>query len=137
MNKVTLGGQIVRDIRSLTATGDFVGFTVVTTETVNVNDTPTEYKSYHSVVASGKMAREALKNFRSGTRVELQGKLKTRKKDDKYYTSVVMDSYKITNIDTATNQAIGEAISDDYFPSLAELHAPVKSVQIVEDEIPF
>lgn len=104
LNKVTLIGSLGRDpeVRYTTDGTPIANFSVATSESWKDKNTgeKKEATEWHRITAYGKLAEIVGEYAKKGTRMYLEGKLKTRKwqdKDgqDKYTTEIQMSEMKL------------------------------------------
>ena len=102
INKVTLVGYLGKDpeVRHLESGTSVAQFSVATTE--NYKDKAGEWQSnteWHNVVCWRSLAERAEKNLKKGTLVYIEGKISTRKWQDKegndrYSTDIIANLYR-------------------------------------------
>lgn len=125
LNKVTIIGNLGKDpdIRT-TQSGDKVAnFSVATTEKWNDKNTGEKKESteWHNVVIFGKLADVCENYLKKGSKVYLEGKLKTRSWEQdgqkKYMTEVVLSGFdsKMIMLDNKSEAKPDQAIQDDDF----------------------
>ena len=98
VNKVILVGRLGKDpeLKYTTTGRAVVNFSIATNETWVKNDEKHEITDWHNVVLWGKIAEIAGQYLSKGSRVFIEGKLRTRKWEDKngqtkYTTEVIGD----------------------------------------------
>lgn len=104
VNKVILIGNLGKDpeIR-YTQSGTAVGsFSLATTERQKKNDEWIDHTEWHNIVVWGKLAENAEKFLKKGSTVYIEGRLQTRKWQDKdgrdrYTTEIVCQNMQFLN----------------------------------------
>jgi single-strand DNA-binding protein len=98
VNRVTLIGNLGADpeTRSSTSGTTIATLRVATSERVKVGEVWEDHTEWHKVVAFGKLAENAARFLTKGRQVYVEGKLRTRKWQDKdgndrYSTEIVAD----------------------------------------------
>lgn len=103
VNKVILLGNVGKDpdIRYPQQGHCVASFTLATNETIpGANGTTTERTEWHNIVAWGKQAEVIEKYVRKGTKLYIEGKLRTRQWEDRntikrYVTEVYVDNFEL------------------------------------------
>jgi len=104
MNKVTLTGNVGKElnVRSF-ENGKLASFTMVTKETYkNRKNEEVESKTWHNLVAFGKVAEVCERLITKGKRVTVEGKLNYRSyknKEDKMVYVTEIQVYKVQEIE--------------------------------------
>ena len=95
VNRVILLGRLGRDpeIKS-TNSGNFCTFSIATSDKWKDKNSGENKESteWHNCTAFGKTAELIAKYVRKGSQVYIEGSLKTTKKDDKYFTNILVQS---------------------------------------------
>ncbi|MBP3299693.1 MAG: single-stranded DNA-binding protein [Muribaculaceae bacterium] len=98
VNKVILLGNAGTDPKIVYADKDnaFARFSLATNERIGT----VERTEWHNIVMSGRLCEQAEKYIRKGTRLYLEGKLRTRTYNDKfnivrYVTEIYVDNFEI------------------------------------------
>jgi len=113
----------------------FASFSVATTEKWKSKDGENkEHTEWHRISAIGKQAELVSEYLKKGSKVYLEGKIKTRKfKDDdgieKYAVEIIMD--KITFLSKSNIQ------SDDDFETKPTAKSGSEAIKNMDDDIPF
>lgn len=158
LNKVILIGNLGRDpeTRFMPSGGAVCNFSIATTE--NWKDKQSGQKQekteWHNIVMFGRVAEIAQQYLKKGSQVYIEGRLQTRKWQDKtsgadrYTTEIVADEMKMLG---GRGQGGGQASDDDYNqeysapqqqsapsrqPAASAPKAPAKFDDF-EDDIPF
>lgn len=111
----------------------FSSFSVATTEKWKGKDgEPKEHTEWHRITASGKQAELVAQYLKKGSKVYLEGKIKTRKYKDedgieKYASEIIME--KIT--------FLSKAKENDDVKIEPELPSGMTAIQNMDDDIPF
>ena len=103
VNKVILLGNVGKDpdVRYPQQGQCMASFTLATNETIpGANGTTTERTEWHNIVAWGKQAEVIEKYVRKGTKLYIEGKLRTRQWEDRnaikrYVTEVYVDNFEL------------------------------------------
>lgn len=96
INKVTLIGRLGKDAEHKEVNGqNLITFSIATTETyIDKNGEKVEATEWHNIANWSKTIKIA-EYLKKGVLVYLEGKIKTTKKDDKYYTNIQANDIKI------------------------------------------
>ncbi|MBL7661826.1 single-stranded DNA-binding protein [bacterium] len=99
----------------------------------------TEQTEWHSIVAWGKVAEKCAQYLSKGSKILVEGKLQTRKWQDKegkdrYTTEVVAANVTFMG---GKGQAAGAATEGAVTAEAARNPAPLDSISFDDDEIPF
>ena len=151
INKVTLVGNLGKDpeIRKLESGASVAKFSVATNE--NYKDKNGEWQTiteWHNVVAWRALADRAERDLKKGTLVYIEGKISTRKWQDKdgndrYSTEVV--AFVLRSLER--RESSGSSISNDFpgsadeFPkadTVSKVDSTVaETTKVEEDDLPF
>lgn len=148
INKVTLIGNLGKDpeIRHFEGGGAVTKFPLATNE--NYQDRNGEWQTrteWHNVVCWGAMAERAEKQLKKGMLLYCEGKISTRKWQDKegverYTTDIPINTYRILEKRETGNAGLPEAdfpsISDGYETVSPNAGGASKN-PTVEDDLPF
>ncbi len=151
INKVTLVGHLGKDpeVRNLENGSNVASFSIATSE--NYKDKAGEWQSlteWHNIVAWRYLATTAEKNLKKGSLVYIEGKITTRKWQDKdgndrYNTDIVAQVLKPLDKRENSGQGGGmrglSADDEKSFPKF-ETTTPESSTQnlkVSEDDLPF
>jgi len=98
MNRIFLKGNLGKDPEINTTKGDqkYARFSVATSE--SYKDKGGEWQQqteWHNCIAWRNQAEKAERLLAKGTRVFVEGKVTYRKKDEKIYTTVVVDRFEV------------------------------------------
>lgn len=104
MNKVTLTGNVGKDLNVRTfENGKLASFTMVTKETYkNRKNEEVESKTWHNLVAFGKVAEVCERLITKGKKVSVEGKLNYRSyknKEDKTVYVTEIQVYKVQEME--------------------------------------
>lgn len=135
VNKVILVGNLGKDpeVRHLEGGVSVANFSLATSESYrDKNGQRVEQTEWHNIVVWRGLADVAEKYLRKGSKIYLEGKLKTRSWDDKdgnkrYSTDIVAETF--TMLDTRKEDGNNSA------PAVAE--QPVSALAPAEDDLPF
>lgn len=114
-------------------------FPVATTETWIKDGSKTEEVTWHRIVVWGKQAENCNQYLRKGSKVMVDGRLKTRSWDDektgvkKYATDLVANTVQFLNSNKDTNEAIESAHQKNDLPN----YNVQTDVDFAADDIPF
>jgi single-strand DNA-binding protein len=142
LNQVNLIGNVGKDpeIRN-TAGGDVVAnFSIATSETWGSGSDRKERTEWHNVVVWGKLADVVEKYVTKGTKVFVQGKLTTRKWQDKdgrdrYTTEVVLSGFNSQLVLLSSKSGGGRDEGDA--PPRSERRTAAPAGAGADDDIPF
>lgn len=162
LNKVILIGNLGRDpeTRFMPSGGAVCNFSIATTESWKDKQSgqKQEKTEWHNIVMFGRLAEIAQQYLKKGSQVYVEGRLQTRKWQDKatgadrYTTEIVADEMKMLG---GRGQGGGQAGADDYnqeYAGAPQQSAPAQSSQPAqsapagrpaakfddfEDDIPF
>ena len=149
VNKVILVGNLGRDPETrYTTSGDAVtNIRVATTDTwKDKNGEKQERTEWHTVVFFGRQAEIAGEYLKKGKQVYIEGRLQTRKWQDKegqdrYTTEIVADRMQMLGSREGSNAAVAAEPSErsaEARSSAKGSGAPVKkNVDDLDDDIPF
>ena len=136
VNKVTIIGNLGNDpeVRYMPQGGAVVNFTVATSESwtdKNTNE-KREETEWHKIVVYGRLAEIVGEYLRKGSKVYLEGKLKTRKwqdKDgaDKYTTEIICNEMQM--LDGANGQQQKSEQQQDYHQPQQQQQRPQQPQQ--------
>ena len=95
MNKAILLGNLGKDpqVRTLDSGKKVASFSLATTEKIKGE----KYTDWHNVTLWGGLAEVAEKYLHKGDRVLVEGRIKYREHEGKYYTEIVAQSMKMLN----------------------------------------
>ena len=148
INKVTLVGHLGKDpeVRHLESGATVASFSLATSE--NYKDKSDQWQSlteWHNIVAWRYLAQSAEKNLKKGSLVYIEGKISTRKWQDKegndrYTTDIVAQVLK--PLDKRNNEGGPNAIGandEKSFPKFdtAAPETSSNSMKVSEDDLPF
>ncbi|MDO4512396.1 MAG: single-stranded DNA-binding protein [Bacteroidales bacterium] len=112
VNKVILIGNVGKDpdIRYPQQGQCVASFSLATTEKFTSNGQLTERTEWHNIVVWGKQAETVEKYVRKGTKLYIEGKLRTRQWEDRnaikrYVTEVYVDTFELLGSRPANPQA--------------------------------
>jgi len=120
MNKVILCGNVGRDpeVKS-TENSKIAKFSLATTEKYKGE----EKTEWHNIIAWGSLAEIVAKYIRKGSKLLIDGKIQTKKYQEKYYTEILalsiqmLDSKPPTErLETPTGNAPGATSNDGDLP---------------------
>lgn len=145
VNKVILIGNLGADpeVRHLQNGAAVANFRVATTETYKDRQTgeKREQTEWHSIVAWRGLAEITERYLRKGSKVYVEGKLRTRKWQDKdgierYTTEIHADEMKMLDRASGAGEGSGPraAMSE---PQAARASAPVSAPADEVDDLPF
>lgn len=100
MNKVILFGNVGKDVElKFSPNGNaYTKLSIATSESKKKEDGTWENVSeWHNVMVFGKRAEKVATDLKKGSKVYIEGKIQTTKKDEKYFTSILCD--KIDSLD--------------------------------------
>ena len=151
VNKVIIVGNLGRDPETRHASsGDAIcNITVATTETWKDKNTgeKREAAEWHRVVFFGKLAEIAGQYLRKGSQVYLEGKLTTRKWQDKdgqdrYTTEILADELKMLGSRSDGGDASGSSTRQQAAPASQPRQSPPPAPKNAgsggfDDDIPF
>jgi len=122
VNKVILIGNLGRDpeLRYTQGGQPVCNFSIATTERWGKGDDRKEKTEWHNVVIWGKRAEVAAEYMKKGSKVYVEGRLQTRKWQDKegndrYTTEIVVNDFQFLDRKTTTEdiqKLPGEPITD-------------------------
>jgi len=150
INKVTIVGHLGKDpeIRNLESGTSVASFSVATSE--NYKDKSGEWQSlteWHNIVAWRYLATVAEKNLKKGSLVYIEGKITTRKWQDKegndrYNTDIVAQVLKPLDKRNSGEQSGINSISaedEKSFPKFetASPESGTSNLKVSEDDLPF
>jgi len=145
MNRVILVGNVGRDpeIRATQLGTRIATFSVATSETWRdkASGERKESTDWHNIVVFNEPLAEIIEKYvRKGSKVLVEGKLKTRKwtdqsGQDRYTTEVVIQAYGGTLLLLGGGQSRGPGSEDDYTGGAAASPRPTRDA--LDDEIPF
>lgn len=134
INKVILLGNLGKDPDNRTTAGGMqvASFSVATTSSRKINDKWETETEWHNVTVFGKMAENCIKYLAKGSKVFIEGKLKTDKYPDKngvekYSTKIIANEVKFL-----TKKEQSEQLQYD---NVEMKNNPVSAID--EDDIPF
>lgn len=144
VNKVILVGHLGRDPETsfMPSGGAVCNFSIATTESWKDKQTgqKQERTEWHSIVMYGKLAEIAGQYLKKGAQVYLEGKLQTRKWQDKntgvdrYTTEIIVDQMAMLGSKQDGGQRGGD---DGYQPAPRPQQQQTKKFDDFEDDIPF
>lgn len=158
LNKVLLIGNLGRDPenRYLPSGGAVCNFSIATTDRfTDKAGQKQERTEWHNIVMYGKLAEIAAQYLKKGSAVYVEGRLQTRKWQDKntgadrYSTEIVADQMQmLSGRGQGGGQAMGDDFNQEYSPAPqsapAARQAPVQAAakpankfDDFEDDIPF
>lgn len=153
LNKVILIGRLGADpeIRYTLDGKPVASFRIATNEVIIKNGEKEIHTEWHRIVAFGRLAEICGEYLNKGTQVYIEGKLRTRKYEDKqgivrYVTEIFADNMKILDkkSENITNKFSSENLSSSSFSKTSEdiTLEPVEEPKlekdsIDEDDIPF
>ncbi|RKX60915.1 MAG: single-stranded DNA-binding protein [Thermodesulfobacteriota bacterium] len=153
LNKVILIGRLGADpeIRYTLDGKPVASFRIATNEVIIKNGEKEIHTEWHRIVAFGRLAEICGEYLNKGTQVYIEGKLRTRKYEDKqgivrYVTEIFADNMKILGkkSENITNKFSSENLSSSSFSKTSEdiTLEPVEEPKlekdsIDEDDIPF
>lgn len=144
VNRVILIGNLGKDpeTRDLPSGGAVCNFSIATTEKWKDKDGQQQEKTeWHNITIYGKLAEIAGQYLKKGAPVYLEGKLQTRKWQDKntgadrYSTEIVADQMQMLG-----GKDRGDGASADGYqpaPQQRQAAAPGRQANDFEDDIPF
>ncbi|MXV39368.1 single-stranded DNA-binding protein [Flavobacteriaceae bacterium Ap0902] len=124
MNKVQLIGRLGNNPEG---GENYKRFSVATSERyTNKQGEKVEKTEWHNVVAFGKTGEVIEKYFKKGDPIYLEGKIQTTKKEDKYYTSIIMTGFEfLPRVSEGVNNS--SAKPEPFNPDTSEIN----------DDLPF
>lgn len=143
LNKVLLIGNLGKDpeTRYLPSGGAVCNFSIATTETWKDKDGQKQERTeWHNITMYGKLSEIAAQYLKKGSSVYLEGKLQTRKWQDKttgadrYSTEIICDQMQMLG-----GKDRGESAPNDGYQQAPQRQAaaPRPTPNDFEDDIPF
>lgn len=146
VNKVILVGTLGRDpeTKSFPNGGSVCNFSVATSETWVDKSTGErkEHTEWHRITANAKLAENAQKYLRKGSKVYLEGSLKTRQwKDqngqDKFATEIKLSSMQMLDSKPQQQQSNGYAQQPQQAPQQQQQGYGYTQNQNQDEDLPF
>lgn len=136
MNRVIILGRLGKDpeLKTFEGGGQVCNFTVATDESYKDKDgNKVEKAEWHNVTFSGKVAEVVAKYFHKGSRILVEGKLRTRSweynGEKRYMTEIVGHNFEF--VDTKKDNQT-QSVVEAYKASQDDLQ-----LQEEEDDLPF
>ena len=141
VNKVILVGNLGKDpeLRNFEGGNMVANFTLATTEVYrDKNGNKADHTEWHNIAMWGKLADIAGKLLRKGSKVYLEGKIKSRSWEDKegnkrYVTEIIADSF--TLLDRKSDNGGGYPNDDN--DNVNQDSGVTTGVDQADDDLPF
>lgn len=147
INKVILIGRLGADpeIRYTLDGKPIATFRIATNEVIIRNGEKEILTEWHRIVAFGRLAEICGEYLNKGTQVYIEGKIRTRKFEDKqgnqrYITEIVANTLQILERKSQPDSETKEFFSVPWFKNATEEHSLVEEIEenlSDEEDIPF
>jgi single-strand DNA-binding protein len=142
INKVILIGNLGKDpeLRNFEGGNVVANFTLATTEVYrDKNQNKVEHTEWHNIAMWGKLADIAGKLLRKGSKVYVEGRIKTRSWEDKegnkrYTTEIIAENF--TLLDKKLNDGTGTYQKDESLVQAASAGGNADDIPMADD-LPF